>query len=127
MREHGVQRGRDRRHAARENQTIFGAFERREFLLSDALRRVAVAAVLFAFDAVLKVVVQLLRIAKSVSRRLHDGRGQGVPQLRARLAAMNGQRAETERSPVAIGRTEALARLVFPLAHQLSSKRTRST
>jgi hypothetical protein len=62
MREHGVERRRDRRHAAGKEQAVLGALQGRELLLGDALGRVAVAAVLFALDAVLKMVVQLLGI-----------------------------------------------------------------
>ena len=103
MRKHGVQGRRDRRHAAGEEQAILGAFQRRQFLLGDALGRIAVAPVLLALDASLKVIVQLLGIGESVGRRLNDRRGQSIAELRPRLTAVHGKGAEAERLAVGAG------------------------
>ena len=92
-RQHREQRGGDRRHAAREQETRLGALERGELVLRDPLRRVAVAAVLDAVDPALEVVLQLLRVGERVGGRLHDRRRQRVARLRPRLAAVHRERA----------------------------------
>ena len=109
-----------------------------ELVLGDALCRITVASIFFAFDAALKVVVQLRRIGERVGRCLHDRRGERVSELGARLAAVYSQRAETKRLAPGVARGRAArafaravvrptADLALSLAHYPSSSRTRST
>ena len=81
VRQHGIQGRRDRRHAAGKSKQSLGAFKRRQLLLGDPLCRVAVAAVLFTLDTVLKMIVQFLGISKGIGCRLHDRRGKRLPSL----------------------------------------------
>ena len=90
MRKNRIHRRGHRRHAARKQQAIFSAFEGREFLLRDALGRITIASILFALDAVLKVVVQFLGIRKGVCSRLNDRCGERIAELRPGLTAMHG-------------------------------------
>ncbi len=109
-RQHREERRRDRGHAAREQQAVLGAFERGELLLGDALRRVAVAAVLLALDAALEVVAQLLRVGERVGRRLHDRRRRARCRASAAARRRAPRRARTRRrpaSPSATGRDRA--------------------
>ena len=101
VRKHGVHRRRHRGHATGKQQAILGAFQRGEFLLGDALGRVAVAAVFFALDAALEVIVQLLGIGERVGRGLHNRRSERIAELGPRLAAVHRQSAEAERFAVA--------------------------
>jgi hypothetical protein len=95
-RQHGEERRRRRRHPAREEQAVLGALEGGELGLGDPLGRVAVPPVLHPFGAPLEVILELLGVGEGVGRGLHDGRGQGVTGLRARLAPVHGQRARPE-------------------------------
>ena len=61
VRENGKERGRNCGHAAGKQQAIFGAFELRQLLLGDTLRRVAITAVLLALDTSFKMVAKLMR------------------------------------------------------------------
>ena len=92
-REHREQRRRHGGHAARKEQAVAGALERRQLGFGDLLRRVAVAAVLDALDLAVEVVLQLLCVRERERRRLHDRRGERVRRLRAWLPAVDGQRA----------------------------------
>jgi hypothetical protein len=126
-RQHGEQRRGDRRHAARHQEAIAGAFQGGELLLGDPLRGVAVAAVLFALDPVLEVVAQLLGVGERVGRRLHDRRGQRVARLLARLAGVHRGGAESERLARRRGRGVVRVRSWLPRAHYEPKSRLRST
>ena len=71
-------------------------------MLGDALGRIAIAAILFALDLVLKMIVQLLSVGEGVSRRLDDRRRQRVAKFRPRLAAMHRQSAKAQRLAVRV-------------------------
>ena len=98
LRQHREQGGGDRRHAAREQQPLLGRLERRQLALRDALRRIAVAAVLLALDAALEVVGELGGVGEGVGRGLDDRLGDGVDQLGARLAAVDGAACSARRA-----------------------------
>src|SRR4029450_9667434 len=97
VRKYGVQGRRDRGHAAGEEQAIPGAFKGGELLFGDVLCRVAVAPVLLALDASLKVVAQLLGVEKCVGCGLNDRCGERITELWSRLAGVHGKGADAAR------------------------------
>src|SRR5206468_12867011 len=95
--EGGVQGRSDWGHAAGEEQAVPGTFKRGQLLLGDVLRRVAVAPVLLALDASLKVVAQLPGVEKCVGCGLNDRCGKRVAELWPRLAGVHGKGADAAR------------------------------
>jgi hypothetical protein len=96
-REQREERGRHGAHPAREHEAVAGALERGELQFRDALRRVAVPAVVDALvDLAVEVILHFLAGRPRVRRRLYDRHRQRVRRLPARLATVHRHRARSE-------------------------------